>query len=856
MARFHFPRLLLILLSGLPSLLTAGPDGAEALAPLEWSRRMAGAEIARAEEAVARDPALRGKWDYAQSIVDLAMIALTNATGDMRYADFARTEIGAAITPEGTVPGARIEDYNLDMVRPGTTALALYEFTGDERYRKAADGLRLQLERQPRTHSGGFWHKLRYQHQMWLDGLYMAEPFYAQYTGWFGKPAAYDDIARQFRIVSRQTFDPATGLFRHAWDESKNMPWADKKTGKSPSFWGRSIGWFAMAYADTIGHIPAGHPARDEMIRGFRRVANGIVKHQDPRTGLWWQVTDQGGRGGNYLEATASCMFVYALAKGINEGWLPRGKFEPAARAGFAGIVRDLLRTGDDGRLNLIQCCRVAGLDAIGRDGTFEYYTGREQIVSNDAKGTGPFILAGIEMQKLCGPDATFAGGRKLLTGWDMAPEILSRISPPVFPKRDFPVTGYGAVAGGSKPATRAIARAIEACSKAGGGRVVVPKGKFLTGAVHLRSNVNLHLAAGAVLEFSTDPQDYPTVLTRYEGVEYMNYSPLIYAYGAQNVAVTGPGTIDGGAGESNWWRWARSPEGKGKSPSTPDRNKLFELGASEPLPRNRVFGPGHFLRPNLLQFYYCHNVLVEGVRILRSPMWEIHPVLCSNVTVRGVTIESDGPNNDGCNPESCRDVLIENCTFQTGDDCIAIKSGRNADGRRIGIPSENIIIRKCVMRDGHGGVTIGSEISGGCRNVFVEDCKMDSPRLDRALRIKTNAMRGGTIENIYARNIEVGEVADAVISINFRYEEGANGTFPPTVRNVFVENLTSRSSKHALELLGFEDNPIRNLQLTNCTFSGVRDGNRIEFVEGLEKSGVREEPASGATLAPAQTSP
>jgi polygalacturonase len=255
---------------------------------------------------------------------------------------------------------------------------------------------------------------------------------------------------------------------------------------------------------------------------------------------------------------------------------------------------------------------------------------------------------------------------------------------------------------------------------------------------------------------------------------------------------------------------------------------------------QERVVAEGGYLRPQFIQPYRCRNVLIEGVTIRRSPMWEVHPVLCTNVTVRGVTIDTHGPNNDGCNPESCRDVLIENCYFDTGDDCIAIKSGRNADGRRLATPSENIIIRGCRMKDGHGGVTIGSEISGGVRYVFAERCEMDSPNLDRALRLKTNAMRGGVLEHIYMRDVAIGQVADAVVHVDFHYEEGAAGSHLPTVRQIEVRNVTSRKSEHALYLRGFANAPIRNVRLVNCRFDDVEKGNVLEHVIGLDMIDVR----------------
>ena len=231
--------------------------------------------------------------------------------------------------------------------------------------------------------------------------------------------------------------------------------------------------------------------------------------------------------------------------------------------------------------------------------------------------------------------------------------------------------------------------------------------------------------------------------------------------------------------------------------------------------------------------------MLIEGVKIVNSPMWEVHPVLCENVTINKVSIASHGPNNDGCDPESCKDVLIKDCYFDTGDDCIAIKSGRNNDGRRIGVPTENIIVQGCVMKDGHGGITVGSEISGGVRNLFAENCKLDSPNLDHALRVKNNAQRGGMLENFYFRNITVGQVAHAVITIDFNYEEGAKGAFIPVMRNYVVENLTSGKSKHGVDIQGLANAPVYDVRIENSTFDNVAEGNVIKNVKGVKLENV-----------------
>jgi len=398
-------------------------------------------------------------------------------------------------------------------------------------------------------------------------------------------------------------------------------------------------------------------------------------------------------------------------------------------------------------------------------------------------------------------------------------------------------------VGDGKSDCTSAFADAIGACNKAGGGTVVVPRGTFLTGAIRLKSHVNLRVDSEATILFSRDVARYPTVLTRFEGVEVMNYSPFIYAFEEENVAITGRGTLDGNADPEHWWSWKGSHEkGSSETSSTQDldRNRLFAMAENRIPVRERVFGPGHFLRPNFIQPYRCKNVLIEGVTLMRSPMWEVHPVLSSNVVVRGLTINSSGPNNDGCDPESCTDVLIEDCFFNTGDDCIAIKAGRNEDGRRVNVPTENIIVRNCHMKDGHGGVTIGSEVSGGVRNVFAENCRMDSPHLFSAVRIKTNAMRGGTVEHVYARNIEVGEVSMAVLSIDFNYEEGEAGKFTPVVRDVKLGKVNTRKAQYAVFLRGFRNAPIEDVQLSDCDFQGVEKQNVLENVRDISFENVR----------------
>ncbi|MCW3816423.1 glycoside hydrolase family 28 protein [Micromonospora sp. DR5-3] len=415
---------------------------------------------------------------------------------------------------------------------------------------------------------------------------------------------------------------------------------------------------------------------------------------------------------------------------------------------------------------------------------------------------------------------------------WDEAARILRRVQPPTFPDRDYDITGFGAVGDGTSDCTAAIRAAIAECHRAGGGRVVVPAGTYATGAVHLLSNVNLHLADGATLAFSRDPAAYlPVVYTRYEGVELFNYSALVYAYDERNVAITGSGVLDGRADAGHWWDWTGGPPPN----EGPDKTILTRMAADGVPVVERVFGAGYYLRPNLVQLYSCQNVLIEGVTVRDSPMWNIHPVLCRNVTIRSVTVDSPhGPNNDGIDPESCTDVVIENCRISTGDDCIALKAGKDADGRRVNVPCQNVVVLGCEMADGNGGVTFGSETTGGIRNVFVRDCRMSSPRLERAIRLKSNPQRGGAIENIYIHRVDVGVARGVAVEMVLNYANVTTGDHHPDVHDIVLSQVTAASTPQAYTLLGNPGHPLRGIRLHACRFDGVTQPNVARDVDAL----------------------
>ena len=440
-------------------------------------------------------------------------------------------------------------------------------------------------------------------------------------------------------------------------------------------------------------------------------------------------------------------------------------------------------------------------------------------------------------------------------SGWDEATykQIEQSIRTPQFADKVYLITKYGAKATTEKGGQaadvaalnqKAIQKAIDRCSKKGGGRVVVPAGcTFLTAAIELKSGVNLEVQEGAVLQFVFQPELYPIVETSWEGLECFNLSPCVYAFRAHDIAITGTGTIDGGGSNDTWWPWCGSPRFGWKegtvSQKLEARPRLLKNG-EDGIPMyneqgqrspERVFGPKDGLRPQLVSFNKCERILLEDVTLLRSPFWVIHPLHSTDITVRRVKMINDGPNGDGCDPECCDRVLIEDCFFNTGDDCIAIKSGRNRDGRERNMPSKNIIIRRCEMKNGHGGVVVGSEISGGCQNVFAHDCVMDSPELERVLRIKTNSCRGGIIENINMRNITVGQCKEAVLKINLDYEhnEICCRGFNPTVRNIYMENVTSQKSKYGVLVIALDTVcNVYDVTVRNCRFNGVQQGNKI----------------------------
>ena len=388
MIRFRSAAILAVTL-----LVSSGHLHAQQAAP--WSVRFA-------ESVMKRNPEVTPRWDYIAGVVLLAIdrVGTTRQNEEMR--GYVKRNMDRFVQPDGTITGYKLDEFNLDQIAQGRVLFPLYQRTKDNRYRIAASHLREQLRRHPRTAEGGFWHKQVYPQQMWLDGLYMAEPFYAEYAKTFGDPAAFDDVAKQFLLIARHTRDARTGLMYHGWDAAKTQKWADPQTGLSKSFWGRAMGWYMLGAVEALDYIPRTHKDREAIIVTLKQAAQAVADVQDPVTGLWWQVLDQPNRAGNYLEASSSSMFVYALAKAARLGYIDE-KFRRIANRGFDGLVANLVKTNVDGTVSLTNVCQVAGLggnlrkDGSYRDGTYEYYVS-EPVVTDDYKGVGPLIMAAHEL--------------------------------------------------------------------------------------------------------------------------------------------------------------------------------------------------------------------------------------------------------------------------------------------------------------------------------------------------------------------------------------------------------------------------------------------------------------------------
>ena len=414
--------------------------------------------------------------------------------------------------------------------------------------------------------------------------------------------------------------------------------------------------------------------------------------------------------------------------------------------------------------------------------------------------------------------------------------EILRHIAMPVIPDHDLQATTCGIYPDTGKNLTRALQNAIDDLSERGGGRLCLSAGVWRSGALQLRSGVELHLETPeTILQFINTEieENYPVVYSHWEASPCYNFSALLYAKDAHDIAVSGPGVLDGGADQHHWWDWHHQVEEAWSADRVdlqqPDRLALRQMNMEAVPVEERRFGPGHYLRPNFVQFLNCERVLLRDVTLKSSPMWQLNPVLCRSVIVDGVTLSSHGSNNDGCDPESCNGVWIKNCRFDTGDDCISLKSGRDRDGQRTNTPCENVLIENNEFLDGHGGIALGSEMSGGIRKVLADGNRFSSPNLTYALRLKTNARRGGFVEEIMLANSVMDTVHGAAVHGTMLYEDGRNGDSLPVFRDITIENIEASGGDYGIFLEAFPEVPITGLTLRNIHIDGA--GKTMRFM-------------------------
>ncbi len=761
------------------------------------------------------------KYSYKSSIVLEALYRAAKVLGSDELFNYVSNMIDYYVPEDGVVRTYKLEDYSMDQVRMGNIIIELYKLTGQKKLKTALDMFYKQLQGQPKTPSGGFWHKKRYPNQMWLDGLYMQGPFYALYTKEFGGlKECLDDITFQFELVYDKTLDPQTGLLRHAWDESCTQPWCDPKTGKSQEVWARALGWYVMALADLLEIVPNQEiykSYRDRFLKLALQLAPVVLRYQDAESGMWWQVMDKAGVGANYLESSATCMFIYYFAKMNRLGYLD-STYRVAAQKAFDGLCQREVTSSEDGELFLHNTCKSAGLGRASVDGPyrpadFKYYTEGEPRETDNLHGVGPFISAALELE---------------------FPAQLNK-------------TTYKYSAGQD---LNAVLK-----ENAGKNAVVIPSGVYQMGPIEVPSHTHLILEEGAVLDFTDDFEAYPPVNTRWEGINCWAMHPLFFINKATDVVIEGQGKLDGHG--QKWWDFIRAWKQDGRKAvlTLPIEKRLASLN---PDYLNQTGGGGgracQFLRPSLFQILDSKNVRIDGIKLNNSPFWTLHPINCTNLVLKDLEIRNpaDSPNTDGIDIESSVNVEVKGCDINVGDDGIAVKCGSGKDMMQFQ-RTENIWAYNCTVRNAHGGFVVGSETASGVKGAYVKNCKFLGT--DRGIRIKTRRGRGGCVSDVVASNIYMTDVI-CPITISMYYRCGADdpslfttkelpvSVDTPAIKDVLIENIKAEGCKHSAGfLVGLPESKIQNVVVRNCEFAvtpKLAENTEAEMCQGLPESSYR----------------
>ena len=761
------------------------------------------------------------KYSYKSAIMLEGMYKAATVLNNREMFDYVKNFLEKYVHEDGTVEVFKLEDYSMDNIRMGYIMLKFYALTGDQRYKKGLDQFMEMLKGQPRTPEGGFWHKKRYTNQMWLDGLFMQGPVYAGYCKMFGGlKECLDDIIAQFELIYSKTYDPATGLLRHAWDSSRTMPWCDHVTGQSQEVWARAMGWYCWAIADLLEDIPDEpkySPYRVRLVTLGIKLADVVVKFQDKDSGMWWQVMDKGGQGKNYLETSSTSMFVYFLAKMHRLGHLDATYLE-AAKRGFDGMCALFVTEGDSGEIYLHNVCKSAGLGRAEdvnsyRPADFKYYTETEPRLTDNLHGVSPFIHAALELEF----PAQMNTKKYILKPGEDINKVLS--------------------------------------DNAGKAAVIISKGTYRVGPIDIPAHTHLLFEEGAVLDFTDNFDAYEPVQTRWEGVNCWAMHPCFFIRDAEDVVVEGPGVLDGNG--ERWWnhimKWKNG--GRPAGANLPCEKRLAELNPDfMNQPEGGGGRPTQFLRPALLQILNSKNVRIDGVRLTRSPFWTLHPICVTNLILQNITIENpyDSPNTDGIDIESCVNVDVRGCDVNVGDDGIAVKCGSGKEMMAFQ-RSENINVEDCTVRNAHGGFVIGSETASGVRWARVRNCRFIGT--DRGIRIKTRRRRGGLMCDIEASDIYMKNVI-CPISINMFYHCGSDepnlyslekqpvSEDTPVIANVKIDRIRAVGVRSmAAFLAGLPESPLKNITVRNSSFhvlKKVEKGLEAEMCSGIPATDYR----------------
>lgn len=834
------------------------------IAPIEWAKRMADSDQQRVPNPSMLDFVKQPKWNYTHGLVCQSNQELYHFTKDKKYWNYALSYADQMVDSAGNIKGGyALSKFSLDQVNAGKIFFDIYHETQEPRFKLAMDTLYEQLLHHPRNADGGYWHKKHYPWQMWLDGVYMGDPFVAEYGATFRHPELIDDAIKQVELIQQHTYQEETGLNYHGYDEKKEQHWANKETGRSSHVWGRAQGWYCMALVDILDFIPENHPKRAWFISNLQQVYEAVLRAQDTSKGLWWQVMDQPGRAGNYFESTCATMFVYSFAKAYNKGYV-EDEYWAAAKRGFQAILSQFIKENGDGTISIEKCCAVAGLGGKDkRDGSFEYYLS-EPIRANDPKAVGPFILAAIELQKQLDQQAPASAAN--------CPFPMPEVQIPTFRPDTFCITDFGAVPNSLASCTQAINAAISKCSEQGGGVVLIPQGLWISGPIYLKSRVNLHTEKGTFVQFTSNLNEYKLINSYFEGNSVIRCESPIMGIDLEDIAITGEGIFDGNGqdwrpvkiGKMTAGQWQKlvdsggqlTPNGKVWYPSKQAYlgNEQKEQLPAQPTPENMT-PYKRALRPVMVSLVRCKRLLLDGPSFQNSPAWNVNPLMCEHLTLRNLTIRNPwySQNGDGLDLESCRIGTVTNCSFDVGDDAICIKSGKNKEGRERGMPTEQFVISDCVVYHGHGGFVVGSEMSGGVRNLWVKNLTFIGT--DCGLRFKSVRGRGGVVENIWMENIRMVDIPTEAIRFNLYYagksaqEDPLTGEIvvdkmpvneeTPAFRNMHFKHIYVDGAKQALKIMGIPEMPVENISLEQMTIR-ADDGIQINYATNIRFGQVK----------------